>query len=78
MSMTPEYQEALEAVSRAADEMTRCCNEYQLAQTATGPGTNSSTTEALRKACEEARNAHDEAYADAWELIEQQPRTSHG
>ena len=74
MSMTPEYQAALEAVSRAADEMTRRCNEYQLARTAARPGDETPAIEALRKACDQARDAHDEAYADAWELIEEQPR----
>lgn len=73
MSMTPEYQTALDALSRAADAMTRACNAYEMAR-APGPATGSTAEiETLRVACDEARNAHDEALADAWELIEDQP-----
>lgn len=74
MPMTPEYQRALDALSQAADAMTHACNEYEIAR---APGSITqhaeSELEAMRTACDEARNAHDEALADAWELIEDQP-----
>ena len=72
MSMTPEYQAALDALARAADAMTRACNDYNLALTAAETPTDAGLA-ALKLACEEARDAHDEALADAWELIEEQP-----
>jgi hypothetical protein len=71
MSMTPEYQAALDAMGRAADQMTRACDEYHLARSAAKdvpsepPG-----IAALRVRCEEASAAHDEALADAWLMIE--------
>jgi hypothetical protein len=74
MSMTHEYQTALDALSRAADAMTRACNAYELVRASadkTQPPT--ADVEAQRLACDAARNAHDEALADAWELIEDQP-----
>jgi hypothetical protein len=72
--MTPEYQTALDTLSRAADAMTRACNAYEMAR-APGETTRSSAEiETLRLACDDAHNAHDEALADAWELIEAQPR----
>ena len=70
MSTTPEFQAALDAVSRAADEMTYRCNEYQMAKAAANNAPVTPELEALRKDCDAARDAHDEAYADAWELIE--------
>jgi hypothetical protein len=74
MSMTPEYERALNALSQAADAQTRACNEYELARApGNTPATSASDLEVLRKACDDARNAHDEALADAWELIEEQP-----
>ena len=73
MSTTPDFQAALDAVSRAADEMTRRCNEYQLAKAAADNAQETPELGALRKACDTARDAHDEAYADVWELIEEQP-----
>ncbi len=72
MPMTPEYQAALDALARAADAMTRACNDYnRVLSTAESPTSGNLTS--LKVACEEARNAHDEALADAWELIEEQP-----
>ena len=70
MSMTPEYQAALDALTRAADAMTRACNDYNQALAAAEA--SAPDLAALKRACEEAREAHDEALADAWELIEQQ------
>jgi hypothetical protein len=70
MSTTPEFQAVLDAVSRAADEMTYRCNEYQMAKAAANDAPETPELEALRKSCDAARDAHDEAYADAWELIE--------
>ena len=72
MSMTPEYQAALNALARAADAMTRACKDYNHAlTTADPPATGDFST--LKKACKEARDAHDEALADAWEMIVEQP-----
>jgi hypothetical protein len=54
--------------------MTRACNAYELVRASadkTQPPT--ADVEAQRLACDAARNAHDEALADAWELIEDQP-----
>ena len=70
--MTPAYQEALAALSRAADAMTRTCNDYQQALRSAAPGA-AETPElaALRERCDAAGEAHDEALADAWELIEE-------
>lgn len=72
MSITPEYQAALDALARAADAMTRACNEYNHAITS-AEQPPSSALATLKKSCEEAKDAHDEALADAWELIEEQP-----
>lgn len=73
MALTPEYEAALAALSRAADAMTRACAEYQDALRAAPPaGRDTPEIEALRKACDDARDAHDEALADAWEMIEEQ------
>ena len=75
VSMTPEYNAALDALARAADAMTKACNDYNriLAQTPPAPPNELA---ALKQTCEQTRDAHDEALADAWELIEQQPPTS--
>ena len=74
MAMTPEYEQALDALSQAADAMTRACNGYEIAKAFAGEAEPASEEmEAIRKACNDARNAHDEALADAWELIEEQP-----
>ena len=74
MAITPEYEAALGALSRAADAMTRACAEYQQALSAASPEERASARiEAMRVACDDARNAHDEALADAWEMIEGQP-----
>ncbi|MDA0798909.1 MAG: hypothetical protein O2826_02355 [Chloroflexi bacterium] len=73
MSMTPEYQTALDALSRAADTMTRSCNAYEMARAPGSAATSAAEIETLRVACDQARNAHDEALADAWDLIESQP-----
>jgi hypothetical protein len=52
--------------------MTHACNTYNHALTAAdSPATGDFST--LKKACEEARNAHDEALAGAWEMIEEHP-----
>jgi hypothetical protein len=50
--------------------MTYRCNEYQMAKAAANDAPETPELEALRKSCDAARDAHDEAYADAWELIE--------
>jgi hypothetical protein len=74
MSMTLEYQQALDLLSQAADAMTRACNAYELARASANHAERASAEmESLRLACDHARNAHDEALADAWELIEDQP-----
>lgn len=71
MSMTPEYQAALDALAQAADAMTRACNEYSQALGA--PDALADDLARLKETCEEARDAHDERLADAWELIEDEP-----
>ena len=74
MPLTPEYAAALDALSRAADAMTRTCEEYDRALRAAPPDQRESPwMEALCQACGNARAAHDEALADVWELIEDQP-----
>lgn len=73
MAFSPEYEAALDALSRAADAMSRACAEYNEALRAAAAEERSGPRiEALRKACEDAQAAHDEALADAWELIEEQ------
>ena len=72
MPNTPEFDAALDAVSRAADAMAHRCHEYETAKAASGGAPETFAIEAMRKACDAAREAHDEAYADAWELIEEQ------
>jgi hypothetical protein len=74
VALTPEYEAALDTLTRAADAMTRACAEYQEVLRATPTEQNQSPTiAALRKACDDARSAHDEALADVWEMIEDQP-----
>ncbi len=52
--------------------MAHRCNEYETAKAASGGALESFAIEAMRKACDAAREARDEGYADAWELIEEQ------
>ena len=71
MSMTPEYQAALDAMAQAADQMARVCDEYQRARAAARDAPSEPPdVAALRVRCEEASAAHDEALADAWLMIE--------
>jgi hypothetical protein len=61
MSISQEYQDALDAVGRAADQMTRLCDEYYLARAAArdAPSEPPGIT-VLRVRCEEASAAHDD------------------
>ena len=68
--MSPAYEAALAALGRAADAMARACNDYQAA--ASARGAEAPAVAELREACQQARDAHDEALADAWELIEEE------
>ena len=45
--------------------MAHRCHEYETAKAASGAAAETLAIEALRKACDAAREAHDEAYADA-------------
>jgi hypothetical protein len=71
VALSPEYEAALAALGRAADAMSRVCNDYQQAA-ALVVGDETAEVAALREACKQANDAHDEALADTWELIEQE------